>query len=208
MCIRDSYYAVGSDVARLRRIPAVEGVLERGHDVLLCPHGAQDEFCFMVMGSYRGARFHSVTSANLSDGDEGGSSRTDAGVGRVLAAIGSHSPYPLARVAASTYLSGPSKAASRVATEGLMTIAMAKYVTAKLDKDEVPPQVYVLEVNTGHVLFEVARDACDAGDDALLTACATVLLGQAFLAEDIALPDPVAFNEAVDALVGHSVHGA
>ncbi len=199
------FYAVGSDVERLRRTPAVEEVLERGHDVLLCPNGAQDEFCFMVMGSYRGARFHSVTSANLSDGDEAEPSRPAADTERVLEAIAAHTRYPLARAAASAYLAGPAKAASRVATEGVMTIAMAKYVTSRLGKDEVPPRVYVLEVNTGHALFEVARVACDAGDDALLDACATVLLGQAFLVEDIALPDPVAFNGAVDFLVARAV---
>lgn len=199
------FYAVGSDVDRLAKAPNVRAVVDRGHDVLLCPHGAQDEMCFMVMGSYKGARFHSVTSANLEIGneDEADSPNAQEGPehGPVFEALLKQSPQPLIRIVASKYLTKPTQAAARVATEGIMTISMAKYIATKHDKDQLKKPIYVLELNTSHVLFAMAEGAKRERDEQALRNCVTVMLGQALLAEDIPLADPVAFNEATNALL-------
>ena len=198
------YYAAGSNVARLRETPAVCALLAAGKDVLLCPHGAQDEFCLMTMGTYKGAGFHSAASANLDvagagDGPHGDSG--DPGRDAVLAALGDHSPLPLVRVCASGCLTRPEQPASRIATEGLMTLSMAKFVTSRLGPDETPDPLYVLEVNVASPLFDLAETAFVHEDGALLDACACVLVGVALLAEDVALPDPAAFSRAVPRVV-------
>lgn len=194
------YYAAGSRLDRLAASPAVQALLAQGKDVLLCPHGAQDEFCLMTMGTYKGAGFHSVASANLDaagkDGD-GVAGSPDGDAERVAQALCAHSPVPLVAVRASKLLTRPDQPASRVATEGLMTISMAKYVSSRLGPDETPKPLYVLEVNEASSVWGLAKDACERGDDGGLDACAQALVGMAFLAEDIALPDPAAFNRAV-----------
>ncbi len=193
-------YAVGSDVERLRRSPAVEAALARGKDVLLCDRGAQDEFCFMVMGTYKGAGFHSVTSASFGGSDA--AADVDNRVAGVLDALGEHAPVPLVRVAPCGCFEGPDQPASRLATEGMMTIAMARYVSSKLGKDEMPRALYVLEVNVGHPIFDLACAAWEDADEGLLADCARVLTGQAMLAEDVPLDDSAAFNRSVCALIG------
>lgn len=199
------FYAVGNDIDRLAKSPNVVAVCERGHDVLLCPNGAQDELCFMLMGSYKGARFHSVTSTTLEVGSKEEDSTTQSGKDeRILEALFKESPRLIIRVVASRYLRKPTQAASRVATEGLMTISMAKYLTTKHEKIDKP--VYVLEVNTSHALFRIADKASKAGDKKTVKNCAEVLLGQALLVEDIPLEDPVAFNEATNELLFQSAH--
>lgn len=199
------HYAVGSDVSRLAKSPTVHAVLDLGHDVLLCPNGAQDELCFKLMGSYKGARFHSVTSAALESDQSSEADQVqpiaDETRAPVLQALHSHAPEPLVRVVASHYLTKSAQAAARVATEGVMTISMAKYIETKLDKDELGKPLYILEVNTSHALFKLASEAFCTQDTEALANLAKVLLGQALLAEDIPLSDPVAFNEAVNALL-------
>ncbi len=198
------YYAAGNSVERMKRSVAVSTVLSRGRDVLLCSNGAQDELCFMIMGTYKGAPFHSVASSNLAVGDdaesdegEGDRSRQDA----ALAALFEAAPQPLSRVVASRYLTKHDEAASRVATDGALTISMAKYLSAKARQGQAPVPRYVLEVNCGHALFERAATACARSDAETVAHCARVLLGQALLAEDIALQDPLAFNASVNALL-------
>ena len=191
------YYAAGSDIDRLRQTPAVCALLERGHDVLLCSHGAQDEFCLMTMGTYKGAGFHSAASANLDlAGEEGAEAVVSDGVD-LLKAIKDHSPIPLVRVGASRYLCEAGQPSSRISTEGLMTISMAKFVHAKLGPDEAPKPLYVLEVNLASPVVLLARKALTQANEDAFNACVQVLVGMALIAEDVALPDPSAFNRAV-----------
>lgn len=199
-------YAVGTDVERLRRSPAVTATLEAGRDVLLCPHGAQDEFCLMVMGTYKGAGFRSVTSASYDPsagarGDAGNPASPQDDARRTLDALRDRAPLPLIRVDVARSLVRPDQAGARIATDGLMTMSLAKYVTAKLGATQTPQPLWVLEVNVVHPLFAIAQAAQAADDEECLAQCAQVLVGQALLAEDVALPDPAAFNRAVNALI-------
>ena len=197
-------YAVGSDIGRLEKAPTVQVALEQGRDVLLCPNGAQDEVCFMLMGTYKGARFRSVTSAQLDlEGSEGAALPVEEDGLRAptLDAICRSAPQPLIRVVASKHLTRADEAASRVATEGAMTISLARYLTMKRASGQAIPPLYVLEVNVGHVLFARAKRAVERGDEKTVADCAAVLLGQALLVEDIPLADPVAFSKATNALL-------
>ena len=110
-------------------------------------------------------------------------------------------PQPLIRVVASKHLTRADEAASRVATEGAMTISLARYLTMKRASGQAIPPLYVLEVNVGHVLFARAKRAVERGDEKTVADCAAVLLGQALLVEDIPLADPVAFSKATNALL-------
>ncbi len=195
------YYAAGSNIEHLRQTPAVCALIARGKDVLLCPHGAQDEFCLMTMGTYKGAGFHSAGSANLDVLDDGQGQEGSEEARRVFDALAKSSPLPLVRVCASTCLTRKDQAASRIATEGLMTLSMAKFANAKLALGEAPRPLYVLEVNAASPLFALARAAVQQDDDALLADCACVLVGCALLAEDVPLPDPAAFALAMPRLV-------
>ncbi len=206
----DIYYAAGNNIDRMKRSAAVQAVLSCGHDVLLCPNGAQDELCFVLMGTFKGASFHSVTSSNLDLGEQKGldndtcdNSARDA----VLAALFKAAPLPLSRVVMSRYLNGSSDAASRVATDGALTISMAKYLAVKARQNKAPAPRYVLEVNCNHALFERATCAFERSDTETMAHCVRVLLGQALLAEDIPLQDPLAFNRSVNALLSFSDDG-
>ncbi len=198
-------YAVGTDAHRLSQSPAVRALLADGRDVILCENGAQDELCFMLMGSFHGAAFQSVTSFNLGRDDEKaeGRSETEADKERdsVLEALFKHAPQPLAGVVASNVLTKPGDAASRIVTTQAMTISMAKYLAAKARQGQAPKPRFVLEVNCRSRLFARAEAAMADGDDDVVASCSTVLLGTALLAEDIRLDDPLAFNDAVNSLV-------
>lgn len=199
------FYAVGHDVARLEKSPSVSAVINSGHDVLICANGAQDELCFMFMGSYKGASFHSVASANLklekTKDSKDTPPQTDQECTAVLQALFDHTTAQIAKITASPYLNEPNTSAARIATEGIVTISMAKYLSAKSEKDQSLKPRYILEVNTHHSLFALAKNAYRQDDDKKIQQCATVLVGQAFLSEDIPLPDSADFNEAINSLL-------
>ena len=77
-----------------------------------------------------------------------------------------------------------------------MTISMAKFVHAKLGPGEAPEPLYVLEINLASDVVALARKAFAQTNERALAACAQVLVGMALIAEDVALPDPSAFNRA------------
>lgn len=196
-------YIVGTDRERLRSSAAVQAALRAGLDVLLCTEGARDELCLMLMGTYKGLPFHSVTSANFSvDGDDT-PTRDDADADRRLCErMLYHSPEPLARIVPSPLLTGENDAAARLTTEGPVTLAVARYALSRAKNGPRPALPLVLELNTAHTLFARAR-AADAADDGTALGDVThVLLGQAMLAEDLPLASPAAFNEAVNRLIG------
>lgn len=198
-------YAAGSDLERLRSSAAVQAALRAGLDVLLCPRGAQDELCLMLMGTWHGLPFHSVTSANFALG--GSQAPLDA-AGKEAQALCErllyHAPEPLVRIVASPLLTTPEDAASRVSTEGAVTLSMTRYALTRARAAGAPRPALplVLEVNAKHPLFALARRAAAADDGATLGDVARVLLDEALLAEDIAPSDPVAFNRAVNRLIG------
>lgn len=199
---QEIYYATGPSTERLLGTPVVQSLLAQGSDVLLCPAGAQDELCFMMMGHFKGARFVSTSSAQIATEQEGSKAHELSDeVKHTLYALYKCSPYPLARVTPSPYLTQANQAASRLATDHGLSISMAKYLNTKVADGQAPQPVFVLEVNTTSCLYARAAAAQRAGDTRGLQACAWVLLGQAFLAEDISLPSPIEFNQAIDYLL-------
>lgn len=195
-------YAVGTDVRRLAQSPAVRALVSDGRDVLLCENGAQDELCFMLMGTFHGAAFQSVTSFTLGRDGEGGDgdAQPNEERDRVFRALFDHAPQPLAGIVESKVLSKPEDAAARVVTTQAMTISMAKYLAAKARQGQAPQPRFVLEVNCQSALYACAKEAVAYDDDHTVKLCSAVLLGEALLAEDIRLSDPAAFNAAVNAL--------
>ncbi|WP_302964402.1 molecular chaperone HtpG [uncultured Adlercreutzia sp.] len=197
-------YIVGTDRERLRSSAAVQAALRTGLDVLLCTEGARDELCLMLMGTYKGLPFHSVTSANFSVGDEDTATAREATDAdrRLCERMLYHSPEPLSRIVPSPLLTGAHDAAARLTTEGTVTLAVARYALTRAKGGPRPALPLVLEVNTAHPLFARARAADQSDNGGALGDVTQVLLGQAMLAEDLPLASPAAFNEAVNRLIG------
>jgi molecular chaperone HtpG len=199
----DIYYATGDDIERLAKTPSVRAVLDRGHDVLLCPGSVQDEFCFMTMGSYKGSDFLNVASGNLDMGDEGEEARqANEDNADLLDALLENTPGSVSRVIASTRLRSADDAASCITTDGSVTIGMTRFLLARPDRENAPQVRFILEVNAHHGLFAGLQAAFETRDDERVKDYATVLLNQALLAEDIPIDDPLSFNAAMNALIG------
>jgi molecular chaperone HtpG len=198
------YYATGTDTDRLAKAPSVRTVLDRGHDVLLCPGGVQDEFCFMTMGSYKGSDFLNVASGNVNMGDaeeQGEAEQANKDNADLFNILLEHTPPSITRVVTSTRFTDAHDTASCVTTDGAITLAMAKLIAARPDRKNAPQPTYLLEINTHHALFAGLQAAHGARDDERVKNYATVLLNQAFLAEDLPIDEPLAFNAAMNALM-------
>ncbi len=202
------YYATGSNLETLAQTPVVSALLENGTDVLLSANGAQEELSFMILGSYHGATLRSCASAGIDPESIAGQSDAHVlseNVMHTLYALYKQSPWPLARITASHCLTGNQHPASRIATEGGLSLSMARFLNSQIAAGQQAKPVYVLEVNIGHPLYKIAEKAWCSDDIDLLRSCAIVLCGQAFLAEGIPLPDALAFNAATCALICNSM---
>jgi molecular chaperone HtpG len=112
-----------------------------------------------------------------------------------------NTPAAITRVIASTRLKSGNEAASCIATDGSLTIAMARFLSTRPEREGVPQPKYLLEINTRHKLFASLRTAYELQETERVKDCATVLLNQALLAEDLPIDDPLAFNAAMNALM-------
>ena len=198
------YYATGEDPARIARTPSVRAMRNRGHDVLLCPGAMGDEICFQTMKSYKGTPFACVSGADVNVA--GAAERTrvadaaekNAALFRKLAGA---APAAIARAVPSLRLIGPHDAASCIVAGGNFSIAMAKYLQEHRSAQGPRSVEYTLEVNVGHRLFRRLKSAHSAGDDKTFRALATLLAGEAMLAEDLDVDDAQEFIEAANALI-------
>ena len=199
------YYATGEDPARIRRSPSVRALLGRGLDVLLCPGAMGDEICFQTMKSYKGTEFCNVGSAEL-DVTNAAERATVAQAARKNAALfkqlAEATPAAITKVIPSARLISQNDAACCLVAAGKLSIAMAQYLQAHKNAQGAQPLEYTLEVNVNHRLFRGLQKAHTAGNEKKVRAYATVLAGQAMLAEDLLVDDPIAFVDAVNALIG------
>lgn len=210
------YYAAGDSVERLEKMPAVKTVLSKGYDVLLCTQDV-DEFVFQMMYGYEVKKaddvaadadapaseplpFKSVADAdlNISTDEEKQEAQSIAEDNKDLfEAMQQALDGKVEKVTVSSRLTDEPVC---LVTEGPISIEMEKTLAGTPDADEFKSQ-RVLEVNPKHEVFEALKAAQDAGDADKVAVYANLLYGQAQLMEGLPVDDPLAFSQAVSALM-------
>ena len=101
----------------------------------------------------------------------------------------------------STKLATAEAAPACITAEGPVSLEMEKILSQMPDMGEAPKSDRVLEVNAAHPVFTTLKAAQEAGDAEKVKTYASLLYNQALLVEGMPLEDPVAFANAIAALM-------
>ncbi|WP_165063055.1 molecular chaperone HtpG [Adlercreutzia sp. ZJ154] len=207
------FFAAGDSRERLAQMPIVTTVLAKGYDVLLCDENV-DEFCMMALGAFEepgtGEGDEAPTMWQLKNvgGEDLGLTTEEEKKEAEEATEQNASLFDAMRealdgkvqkVVVSTRLTD---APVVLTTEGAVSLQMSQMLKSQPGSQEgVPEAQVVMEVNAKHPVFEVLKAAQEGGDSDKVKTYTSILYDQAMLVEGLPIDDPLAFAQAISALM-------
>ncbi|MBR2567174.1 MAG: molecular chaperone HtpG [Paenibacillus sp.] len=188
------YYAAGESVSRIEKLPQIEGVLEKGYEVLYFTDDI-DEFAIKMIMNYKEKEFKSISSGDLGIEDSAEKEENEAQDNdnkELFEAMQAQLEGKVKAVKASKRLRSHPVCLS---TEGELTIEMEKVLKAMPNSGDVQADK-VLEINVNHDVFKSLKDAF-AQDKEKLSLYTSLLYHQALLIEGLPIQDPVEFTNDI-----------
>lgn len=188
------YYASGESISRIEKLPQIEGVLEKGYEVLYFTDDI-DEFAIKMIMNYKEKEFKSISSGDLGIEDSADQEETEAQDNdnkELFEAMQAQLEGKVKAVKASKRLRSHPVCLS---TEGELTIEMEKILKAMPNSENVQADK-VLEINVNHDVFKSLKDAF-AQDQEKLNLYTSLLYHQALLIEGLPIQDPVEFTNDI-----------
>lgn len=191
------YYACGSNIENIKRLPQLKYMLDKGYDVLLMPDNV-DEFSLKMMNGFEGKPFKSITDNELNIGGEEEKKAVEEKqtenkefLDAVKEALGDS----VHEVRLSSRL-GDSPAA--LASDGPISLEMEK-VLADMPNGGSMKADRILELNPDHPVFEALRAV--RSDEEQLKTYAKLLYDQALLLAGLKIDDPTEFAARITKLM-------
>ena len=192
------YYAVGSSIDRIEKLPQTELLLDKGYEILYFKEDV-DEFAIKMLNSYKEKEFKSVSSGDLGiepeDKKELSEEETKE-TGNILDAMRETLSNRVKAVKASKILKNHPVCLS---AEGEVTIEMEKILSAMPNNEGVKAEK-VLEINTNHDVFKALKNAYES-DKEKFNLYTNLLYNEALLIEGLAIEDPVEFINNISKLM-------
>ncbi|MDY3618049.1 molecular chaperone HtpG [Agathobaculum sp.] len=194
------YYACGETVDKIKLLPTMETLRDKGYEVL-CLHHDIDEFCIKMLANYQEKQFKSVTDPDLGLETEDEKqeieklSEDNAGL---LSTLGEALGDKVKKVV----LTGRLKShPCCLRAEGPVTLEMEKVLNQQaLDDSQRVHAERVLELNAEHPIFKKLCELQQANSDKVKT-YADILYTQALLIEGMPIDNPVSYANAVCDLI-------
>ncbi|MDD3243541.1 MAG: molecular chaperone HtpG [Eubacteriales bacterium] len=187
------YYACGTSVEQITRLPQLERIADKGYDVL-CLTQDVDEFALKMIETFAEKPFRSAADSSLAlESDEEKAKveeKTEAGK-EMLSALQEALGDKVDEVKLSSRLKSNPVC---LTSEGDLTLDMEKVLNAMPMEQKVKAK-RVLEINAEHPIFDTLCAA--AGDRDKLAKYAQLLYTQAMLIEGFPVEDPVAYSNLV-----------
>ena len=192
------YYAVGSSIDRIEKLPQTELLLDKGYEILYFKEDV-DEFAIKMLNYYKEKEFKSVSSGDLGiepeDKKELSEEETKE-TGNILDAMRETLSNRVKAVKASKILKNHPVCLS---AEGEVTIEMEKILSAMPNNEGVKAEK-VLEINTNHDVFKALKNAYE-NDKEKFNLYTNLLYNEALLIEGLAIEDPVEFTNNISKLM-------
>lgn len=192
------YYAVGSSIDRIEKLPQTELLLDKGYEILYFKEDV-DEFAIKMLNSYKEKEFKSVSSGDLgieSEDKKELSEEETKETGNILDAMRETLSNRVKAVKASKILKNHPVCLS---AEGEVTIEMEKILSAMPNNEGVKAEK-VLEINTNHDVFKALKNAYE-NDKEKFNLYTNLLYNEALLIEGLAIEDPVEFTNNISKLI-------
>lgn len=189
------YYAAGETIQRIKAMPQLDRLEEKGYDVLFLTDDV-DEFALTILHTFAEKEFKSVTSGELSleTEEEKKASEEQAEASKpLLDTLREALSGKVKDVRLSSRLKNHAVCLS---SDGPLSIGMEKVLNAMPVENKVKAD-RVLELNADHPLFAKLEALQASGDTDTLKTYADVLFTQAQLIEGILPEDPAEYSEKV-----------
>lgn len=194
------YYAAGESAEKLAHLPQAETVLDKGYD-LLCLTDDVDEFLMQILHAYEEKEFRSISGGDLGLETEEEKKEIEEKAEQnkdLFACMGEALDGKVSAVVLSSKLKSHPVCLS---SKGAVSIEMEKVLDSMPNAENAPKAEKVLEINGEHPVFAALTKAFAAGDTDKVKQYADLLYNQARLIEGLSVEDPVAFSNAVCALM-------
>ena len=191
------YYACGSDIEGIKRLPQLKYMLDKGYDVLLMPDNV-DEFCLKMLNGYDGKPFKSITDNDLNIGGEDEKKAVEEKQTEnkeLLDAVKEALSDKVHEVRLSARL-GDAPAA--LTSDGPISLEMEKILSDLPNSGEMRAD-RILELNPDHPIFGVIQGVGD--NDELFKTYAELLYDQALLLAGLKIDDPAGFAARITRLM-------
>lgn len=189
------YYAAGETIQRIKAMPQLDRLEEKGYDVLFLTDDV-DEFALTILHTFAEKEFKSVTSGELSleTEEEKKASEEQAEASKpLLDTLREALSGKVKDVRLSSRLKNHAVCLS---SDGPLSIGMEKVLNAMPVENKVKAD-RVLELNADHPLFAKLEALQASGDTDTLKTYADVLFTQAQLIEGILPEEPAEYSEKV-----------
>ncbi len=194
------YYAAGESAQKLNLLPQAEAVRDKGFD-MLCLTDDVDEFLMQILHAYDEKEFRSISGGDLGleteeekkEHDEKAESNKPM-FDFMKEALGGK----VSEVVLSNKLKSHPVCLS---SKGAVSIEMEKVLDSMPNAENAPKAEKVLELNGNHPVFAALTNAFAADDKEKARQYTDLLYNQALLIEGLSIEDPVAFSNAICALM-------
>ena len=191
------YYACGSDIEGIKRLPQLKYMLDKGYDVLLMPDNV-DEFCLKMLNGYDGKPFKSITDNDRNIGGEDEKKAVEEKQTEnkeLLDAVKEALSDKVHEVRLSARL-GDAPAA--LTSDGPISLEMEKILSDLPNSGEMRAD-RILELNPDHPIFGVIQGVRD--NEELFKTYAELLYDQALLLAGLKIDDPAGFAARITRLM-------
>lgn len=188
------YYATGESIHRIDLLPQAERLKEEGFEILYFTEEI-DEFAIKMLQSYDDKEFKSIASGDLGLDDEAADSLNEDNKD-LFAFMKQELGDRVKEVRASTRLKSHPVC---LTVAGDVSIEMEKILNAMPNGGGMKAEK-VLEVNADHAIFQTLQRTYKE-DEAKAKQYTDLLYQQALLIEGLPIEDPVAYSNAVCALM-------
>lgn len=186
------YYASGETVDKIKGLPQVESVSDKGYEILYLTENV-DEFVLQILVEYEGKKFKNVCADNIDMGTEEEKAALKKINDENKEMLDTMKEALKGDVQDIKFTDRLTKHPVCLTTEGGLSIEMAKTINNQMGANEAVKAQTVLEINKDHVIVSKLKELFNS-DKEELKKFTKILYSQAKLIEGLTIENPTEYS--------------
>ena len=186
------YYASGETVDKIKGLPQVESVSDKGYEILYLTENV-DEFVLQILVEYEGKKFKNVCADNIDMGTEEEKAALKKINDENKEMLDTMKEALKGDVQDIKFTDRLTKHTVCLTTEGGLSIEMAKTINNQMGANEAVKAQTVLEINKDHVIVSKLKELFNS-DKEELKKFTKILYSQARLIEGLTIENPTEYS--------------
>ena len=186
------YYASGETVDKIKGLPQVESVSDKGYEILYLTENV-DEFVLQILVEYEGKKFKNVCADNIDMGTEEEKAALKKINDENKEMLDTMKGALKGDVQDIKFTDRLTKHPVCLTTEGGLSIEMAKTINNQMGANEAVKAQTVLEINKDHVIVNKLKELFNS-DKEELKKFTKILYSQARLIEGLTIENPTEYS--------------